>query len=37
VLETLRISFQVVSGRRHLPLAEAPHVPTRLAQEWMRD
>jgi carbon starvation protein len=37
VLETLRISFRVLSGREHPPLSEAPHVPSQLAQEWMRD
>ncbi len=37
VLDTLRISYRVVSGRKHPPLSEAPHVPTQLAQEWMRD
>jgi len=37
VLDTLRISYRVLSGRKHPPLSEEPHVPTRLAQEWMRD
>ena len=37
VWETLRMSYRVVSGRKHPPLSEAPHVPSRLAQEWMRD
>ena len=37
VLDTLRISYRVLRGRKHPPLSEAPHVPTRLAQEWMRD
>jgi carbon starvation protein len=37
VLDTLRISYRVLSGRQHPPLSEAPHVPSQLAQEWMRD
>ena len=37
VFETLRVSFRVLSGRGHPPLSEAPHVPSRLAEEWMRD
>jgi carbon starvation protein len=37
VLDTLRISLRVLSGREHPPLTEAPHVPSQLAQEWMRD
>ena len=37
VFETLRISYRILSGRHHPPLSEAPHVPSRLAEEWMRD
>lgn len=37
VADTLRMAYRVVSGRKYPPLSEAPHVPTRLAQEWMRD
>jgi carbon starvation protein len=37
VLETARVSYRVISGRRHPPLSEVPHAPTQLAQEWMRD
>lgn len=37
VLDTARISLRVLSGRGHPPLSESPHVPSRLAQEWMRD
>jgi carbon starvation protein len=37
VMETLRVSFRVLSGRKHPPLSEAPHMPSQLAQEWMRD
>jgi carbon starvation protein len=37
VLETTRVSYQVLSGRYHPPLSEVPHVPTQLASEWMRD
>ena len=37
VFDTLRISYRILKGREHPPLSEAPHVPTRLAEEWMRD
>ena len=37
VLDTVRVSFRILSGRHHPPLSEAPHVPTQLAEEWMRD
>jgi carbon starvation protein len=32
VVETLRICYAALSGRRCPPLAETPHVPTRLAE-----
>jgi len=37
VLDTLRVSFRILRGRYHPPLSEVPHVPTQLAEEWMRD
>jgi carbon starvation protein len=37
VLDTLRVCYCAVTGRRHPPLTETPHVPSRLAEEWVRD
>jgi carbon starvation protein len=37
VLETLRVCYCAVTGRRHPPLTETPHVPSRLVEEWVRD
>lgn len=33
VLDTLRVCYNAVSGRRFLPLSETPYVPTQLLQE----
>jgi carbon starvation protein len=35
--ETLRVCYCAVTGRRHPPLVETPHVPSRLIEEWVRD
>ena len=37
VLDTLRVSYRIVTGQPHLPLSEAPHQPRPLAEEWARD
>jgi carbon starvation protein len=37
VLETLRVCYCAVTGRRCPPLTETPHVPSRLVEEWVRD
>jgi carbon starvation protein len=37
VLDTLRVSFRVLTRRRTLPLTEAPHIPSRLVENWVRD
>jgi carbon starvation protein len=33
VFDTLRVCYNMVSGRRFLPLSETPYVPTQLLQE----
>jgi carbon starvation protein len=37
VLDTLRVSFRALTRRRTLPLTEAPHIPSRLVEDWVRD
>lgn len=37
VLATLRVCYCALTGRAHPPLSEAPHVPSRLVEEWVRD
>jgi carbon starvation protein len=37
VLDTLRVSWRAATGRVHPPLSEAPHIPTRLVEDWVRD
>jgi carbon starvation protein len=37
VLDTVRVSWRALSGRVHPPLSEAPHIPTRLVEDWVRD
>ncbi len=37
VFDTLRVSLRVLRGRTHPPLSEAPHEPTRLVEDWVRD
>jgi carbon starvation protein len=37
LLETLRVCLAIVTGRRHPPLTETPHLPNRLAPEWVRE
>jgi len=37
VFDTARVSLRVLRGRSHPPLTEAPHEPTRLVEEWVRD
>ena len=37
VFDTLRCSLRALRGRIHPPLSEAPHEPTRLVEEWVRD
>jgi carbon starvation protein len=37
VFETTRVCHAAITGRRCPPLAESPHVPSRLVEEWVRD
>ena len=37
VLNTVHVSYRVLSGRTHPPLSESPHVPSRRAEKWVRD
>jgi carbon starvation protein len=37
VIETARVCYAVLSGRRCPPSTETPHVPSRLIEEWARD
>ena len=37
VLDTVRVSWRALTGRVHPPLSEAPHIPTRLVEDWVRD
>ncbi|OGT19205.1 MAG: carbon starvation protein A [Gammaproteobacteria bacterium RBG_16_57_12] len=37
VLDTLRVCYNVTSGRRYKPLAEAPRIPSRQVEDWVRD
>jgi carbon starvation protein len=37
VLDTVRVSYRALTGRVHPPLTEAPHIPTRLVEDWVRD
>jgi carbon starvation protein len=37
VLDTLRVSWRSVTRRPVRPLTEAPHVPSRWVEDWVRD
>ena len=37
VVETARVCYAAVSGRRCPPSAETPHIPSRLVEDWVRD
>ena len=37
VVETARICYAALTGRRVPPSAETPHVPSRLVEDWVRD
>jgi carbon starvation protein len=37
VIETARVCYAALTGRRCPPLAETPHVPSRLVEDWVRD
>jgi carbon starvation protein len=37
VIETLRVCHAVLTGRRHPPLTETPHLPRRAVEDWVRD
>ncbi|MFO1418089.1 MAG: carbon starvation CstA family protein [Methylotetracoccus sp.] len=37
VLDTLRVCYCILARRPHPPSSESPHVPSRLAEEWVRD
>ena len=37
VVVTARVCYASMSGRRCPPLAETPHIPSRLVEDWVRD
>ncbi len=37
VLDTLRVSYRVITGMPHPPLSEAPHEPRRKIEGWARN
>ena len=37
VIETARVSYRVLAGKRYPPISETPHIPSRLVEEWVRD
>jgi carbon starvation protein len=37
VVETARVCYASMSGQRCPPLAETPHIPSRLVEDWVRD
>ncbi len=37
VFDTVRVCYRALTGGAHPPLSETPHVPSRLAEQWMRD
>ena len=37
VFDMLRVCSRYLSGKPVLPLSEAPHAPSRLVEEWVRD
>ena len=37
VLDTLRVSWRAFTGQVRPPLSEAPHIPSRLVENWVRD
>ena len=37
LLDTVRVCGYVLMGRPHLPSSESPHIPSRLAEAWVRD
>ena len=37
VLDTVRVIFNILTGRPHPPNTESPHEPSRLVEDWVRD
>lgn len=37
VLDTMRVIFNILTGRPHPPSTESPHEPSRLVEDWVRD
>ena len=37
VLDTLRVIFNILTGKPHPPNTESPHEPSRLVEDWVRD
>ena len=35
--ETVRMGWAILARRPHPPSSESPHIPSRLAEEWVRD
>ena len=36
-LDTMRVIFNILTGRPHPPSTESPHEPSRLVEDWVRD
>ncbi len=37
VTDTLRVCYLALTGGRHPPTSETPHIPSRLVEDWVRD
>ena len=37
IIDMLRVCLRHVQGKPVLPLAESPHIPSRLVEDWARD
>jgi carbon starvation protein len=35
--DTLRVIYCIITGKDHPQTSEAPHIPSRLAEDWVRD
>jgi carbon starvation protein len=37
ILDTVRVTYYYLGGKPLLPSTEAPHEPSRLVEDWVRD
>nr|MBA3697147.1 carbon starvation protein A [Methylotenera sp.] len=37
IIDTMRLAYRYLAGKPLLPLTEAPHEPSRLVEDWIRD